>query len=254
MIKFQCLWCSQEFSAPDNLAGKKIKCKNCGSPVDVPRPGTAPPAPRQAPAAPAYQAVAAPAQAGSGDPFSNLEAPETAEPVRRRRGSTFPGMLIGLLGALVLGVGAFLPALSVPNVGKVSYWQLGTGKVTTEDLKEANIDPADYKITNGWLSIDGAIIVVLALFAFLFALARSPGMLYLTGLAALGTLGYTFGRFYLVKLFKNADTPAEGDFCIGLANALLPQARLQTGWAVLLAGAGLLFFAGIVISFMTRRR
>ena len=92
--------------------------------------------------------------------------------------------------------------------------------------------------------------------ALLFSLVRSAGMLYLTSLAVLGCLGYTFGRMQLVIFqMKGASTPPEGNFCLELPNALLSQVKVQPlGWGIMIGGAVLLFLAGIFISVASRRR
>jgi len=57
-IAFQCNQCSQPYDAPENLAGKRIKCKKCGNPLTVPGP--------QAFGFPAASGPVAPAPSGSG--------------------------------------------------------------------------------------------------------------------------------------------------------------------------------------------
>lgn len=46
-----------KFTAPDNAAGKKAKCKACGEPIIVPAPSTPEPAPVEAPPVPSAAAI-----------------------------------------------------------------------------------------------------------------------------------------------------------------------------------------------------
>lgn len=38
MIDFKCPQCSSSFSVPDNLAGRRARCKKCGTPMTIPTP------------------------------------------------------------------------------------------------------------------------------------------------------------------------------------------------------------------------
>jgi hypothetical protein len=251
MISFTCLWCSQQFTAPDTMAGKKVKCRNCGSPIDVPAPGAA--------AAPAPQApaqAAAPAVFGN-DPFGIMTSSSEEGEYRRSRGSTLPGMLVALVGVAFLTVGVFLPAFTFGGeVGKKTFWQIGTGVLTVDQIKSDQFDPGQYKIKDEHLSIGGAIVVFLAGIAFLAALARSSGMLWFLAFLVVGAAGYTFGRFYylLHQMKTQPQTPPAGDFCLGVPMQLLPQARYEVGWIILGVGVLFMILGAIAISFVSRRR
>jgi predicted Zn finger-like uncharacterized protein len=41
MIEFNCPQCSALFSVPENLAGRRARCKKCGTPFQIPKPVTA---------------------------------------------------------------------------------------------------------------------------------------------------------------------------------------------------------------------
>src|SRR5438093_6145868 len=43
MIDFKCPQCAAAFSVPDNLAGRRARCKKCGTPLTVPKPQAASP-------------------------------------------------------------------------------------------------------------------------------------------------------------------------------------------------------------------
>src|SRR5438874_2725751 len=73
MINFTCYWCNKAFAAPDNLAGKAVKCKWCGQKVKLPQKAAPPQAPPPV------------AAAGGGDPFSNLETASAEAGSSRRR-------------------------------------------------------------------------------------------------------------------------------------------------------------------------
>jgi hypothetical protein len=251
MISFKCLWCGQDFKAPDAMAGKKVKCKKCGSPVDVPRPGAQEPA-RQAPV------QNRPSGGGGGEPFANLGAPEPGEGYRGR-GNTLPGMLVGLLGSVVLAWAVVQPpVLSVSSTDqKFTFWQLGTGIITLEQFKSDEFDVNKLKIRDQHLSISGAVVMFMAILAFLFSLARASGMLWFCVIVSLASIGFTVGRMQLLlhQIKTEPDKVPAGDFCLGLANSLLPQARNVTGgWVAIGAGLVLLIVGAILISFGRSRR
>ena len=69
-------------------------------------------------------------------------------------------LVLGLSGAAVLFIGAFLPLVSLPVVGTLNYFDNGLG--------------------------DGVIIVILAGLSGVFAAIRKPHLLWITGLGSLG--------------------------------------------------------------------
>lgn len=117
---------------------------------------------------------------------------------------------LGFAGAALLAIGAFLPLVSVPIVGSITYINTGQG--------------------------DGMIVLGLAAISLLIVFARRFRALWITGLASLALLGYSFmnlrAAMALLEL-QLADNPFRG-----LANI-----QLQWGWAVLLLGIMLLLAA-----------
>jgi hypothetical protein len=114
---------------------------------------------------------------------------------------------LGITGSALLAVGAFLPLVSVPIVGSITYVHNGRG--------------------------DGIIVLALAVLSALIVLAKRFRVLWLTGLASLALIGYSFlnirAAIALMEM-ELANNPFRG-----LANV-----QLQWGWAVLIVGAVLL--------------
>ena len=130
--------------------------------------------------------------------------------------------LVGLAGAILLFVGAFLPIVSLPFVGSVNYFNNGQG--------------------------DGIIIVGLALISALLILIKRYRGLWATGGLSLLVLGYTF--YTLSARIADAKASMEsqlaGNPFIGIAQAAMQSVQLQWGWAVLVLGAVLLLAAAVM--------
>jgi hypothetical protein len=127
---------------------------------------------------------------------------------------------IALLGAGLLFVGAFVPIISVPIVGPITYFQNGRG--------------------------DGVVVVLLAAATALLAGTGRTRHVLWTGIAALAMLAFTFIRFELkmAAMRERLATELAGNPFRGLAEAAMGSIQLQWGWAVLVAGAVLVTFAG----------
>ena len=117
---------------------------------------------------------------------------------------------IGLVGTAVLAVGAFAPLVSMPIVGSLTYFNNGRG--------------------------DGVIVLALAVISALFVLAKRYRALWLTGLASLGMIGYTFLR--TAEALAALERELATNPFRGLANA-----QMQWGWVLLVIGATLLLVA-----------
>lgn len=116
----------------------------------------------------------------------------------------------GFAGAALLAVGTFLPLVSLPIVGSLTYFNNGQG--------------------------DGVLVLVLALLSALIVAARRFRALWLTGLASLVLIGYSFVNMSWAMAqmqLELADNPFRG----------LATAQMQWGWAVLVLGAILLLAA-----------
>ncbi len=120
---------------------------------------------------------------------------------------------VGLIGSLLLFIGAFAPIVSVPLMGNQNYFQNGKG--------------------------DGVVIVVLALLSLIGILGRQFRLLWWTGLASLGVLLFTFVNFQLKlsELKDQMNTQLAGNPFKGLADMAVQAIQLQWGWAVLIIGA-----------------
>ncbi len=116
----------------------------------------------------------------------------------------------GLAGAAALAIGVFVPLVSMPIVGSLTYFNNGSG--------------------------DGVIVLALAAISALLVVAKRYRALWLTGLASLALIGYSFMRMSstLASVERElADNPFRG-----LANV-----QMQWGWALLGIGGILLLAA-----------
>lgn len=118
--------------------------------------------------------------------------------------------LTGLAGAGALAIGVFVPLVSMPIVGSLTYFNNGSG--------------------------DGVIVLALAAISTLLVIARRYRALWLTGLASLALIGYSFMR--MSSALANVERELAGNPFRGLANA-----QMQWGWALLGIGALLLLAA-----------
>jgi hypothetical protein len=109
----------------------------------------------------------------------------------------------------MLAVGSFLPIVSLPIVGSLSWISNGKG--------------------------DGIFAVGLAVIAALLAL-RYPRWLWLPGLLALALIGYSFSNVQRTITDMQRDNT-------GLGGLLLQSVSLQWGWIVLVLGALLILGA-----------
>jgi hypothetical protein len=117
---------------------------------------------------------------------------------------------IGLAGVAALAVGVFVPLVSMPIVGSLTYFNNGKG--------------------------DGIFVLALAVISALIVLARRYRALWLTGLASLGLIGYSFVN--ITRALAAMERELASNPFRGLANA-----QMQWGWALLVIGAMLLLVA-----------
>jgi hypothetical protein len=120
--------------------------------------------------------------------------------------------VVGFIGAAALGLGVFMPLISMPIVGTVNYFNNGSG--------------------------DGIFILALALIAAVLVGIKRYGWLWAVALASLGLIGYAYmnisARITLMKVQLELD---KNPFA-GLVNV-----QMQWGWGVLLLGVILLCVA-----------
>jgi hypothetical protein len=124
-------------------------------------------------------------------------------------------------GSVLLLLGAFLPALSVPVLGSISYFDNGKGA--------------------------GIFIVLLALASFILAARNRERFLLYTGSAsaALVLAGMLYLMFKIDKLKSELASDASDGLASAFAGALSTTIQLQWGWAILLLGSLLVLSAGI---------
>lgn len=118
---------------------------------------------------------------------------------------------LGVIGAIVLGLGAFCPIVSTP---RLTFFDQGRG--------------------------DGMILVALASGALLVSLLRRPVTLLASAICAAGLVGFDFYRFWGRVVAAQAELAASAD----PARAIPPE--LSWGWLVMAAGLVLLFAACLV--------
>ena len=115
-ISVQCV-CAKKFSAPDKLAGKRVKCPSCGQPLDIPDPAADPLFPElsEGDLVAADDPLAqAPVPAAPGSPLGNPLA-GAGDPLAQAPG---PAALGSPLGGPLAGAGGPLqPAAGVPQAG-----------------------------------------------------------------------------------------------------------------------------------------
>ena len=129
--------------------------------------------------------------------------------------------VLGLLGAVLLFVGVFLPFVTIPLAGAQNLFQNGTG--------------------------DGVLLLGLALASFVFVFIRRLGALQVTGLLSVLILTYRFVMFRqnLDKVRDSMDTALRGNPFSGLGEAVFQSIKIEWGFAVLLVGAIALLGAGV---------
>lgn len=130
--------------------------------------------------------------------------------------------ILGLIGVIVLFIGVFLPIVSVPIVGSITYFQNGEG--------------------------DGVFIIILAVISLILIFSKKYKGLWFTGLASLCVLAFTFFNFQIRMSNAKANLQqelADNPFA-ELGELALQSIQLQLGWAVLIVGAALIIAAAVI--------
>jgi hypothetical protein len=120
--------------------------------------------------------------------------------------------VVGFIGAAALGLGVFMPLVSMPIVGTINYFNNGRG--------------------------DGIIVLVLALVAALLVGIKRYGWLWIVALASLGLIGYSYMNVSASITLMKVQLELEKNPFAGLVNV-----QMQWGWGVLLLGVILLCVA-----------
>ncbi len=121
--------------------------------------------------------------------------------------------ILGVAGAIILGIGAFCPIVSMKAAGALTFFNQGRG--------------------------DGVILLALAAGALMLAILRRQTTLLASAVGAAGLVGYDLYRFWVRLDQARAELAAGGASPEQLAGA--PQ--LSWGWLVMAAGLALLFAA-----------
>jgi len=129
------------------------------------------------------------------------------------------GRTLGLIGAGLLAIGVFTPIVRVPVVGSINYFRNGTG--------------------------DGTVLLVIALLAVVAALLKRTSWLLPCGTASLAllTIVWLSLRERISEMQASMNRDLEGNPFRGIADAMSQSVQLEWGWAVMVAGAGLLIAA-----------
>ena len=122
---------------------------------------------------------------------------------------------LGLMGSIILFVGVFTPIVSVPIMGNVNYFRNGKG--------------------------DGTIVLLLAVISFILVLTKNYKGLWLTGIASLVAMLFTFINFQsrISQAKADMEWELEGNPFRGLADMAMQSVQLEWGWALLIVGAAL---------------
>jgi hypothetical protein len=208
MIKFNCPVCGKKLAVPKEHAGRQARCPACKQTLTILAPaGAKPEPPKQQPAPPQPSTTSA-AQPGKIEtPHAEPDIADAlrtrlAVPSRRVRYELWidKRMVMGLLGSIILSAGIFAPIISGPSSGGMGFSSVGL--------------------------LGGAVIIGLAAASIVLTLIGHYRSLLVTGLLALGNIGYTFV-----------------DFEVKVAAGIVKNVHLSWGWGVLAAGVIMLIIA-----------
>lgn len=129
--------------------------------------------------------------------------------------------IIGIIGALLLIIGVFLPVISVPMLGQLSLFNNGRS--------------------------DGAIILALSILCFIIIFFQQFRAILIISFVILSILGYDLYQFKstLNKVRQETSAALDGNPFQGLGNAMIDSIQLQYGWAVLFIGCIILIISVI---------
>lgn len=128
-------------------------------------------------------------------------------------------LILGILGAALIVLGAFTPIFSVPIVGSVSFFKNG--------------------------SEEGYALIGCTIAAIVFLLKKRYTLLWSAALGASGLVALVFTNFQLQmhKVQSSLNADLAGNSFRGLADAALASVHLEWGWMVLLLGCATLLSA-----------
>ncbi len=210
MIELNCGECGKVLRVADRYRGQSGRCNGCGAIVNVPSSDTT------VPCTDSEEDFVGGAAETLTDSISD---PIIHDPTQAQADQTViydNRFKFGLLGSITLFVGVFAPIVSLPIVGSINYLSNGKG--------------------------DGVLVLVLALISFALVFSRKYKGLWITSLASIGLLLFTFINFQLriSGLKDELQTDLEDNPFAGMADVMISSTQLQWGWALLVVGSGLL--------------
>lgn len=130
--------------------------------------------------------------------------------------------VIGLLGSILLILGAFSPIVKIPFVGQLNYINNGHG--------------------------DGVIVLVLGIISILLVLFKKYNPLALTGIVSFGMISFTY--FNIQNLLKESKShlmrDLSGNPFKGLAEGLMNSVQIEWGFAIVIIGAILVLITPMI--------
>ena len=129
--------------------------------------------------------------------------------------------LLAVIGAGLLLAGIFMPVLSVPMFGSVSYLQYNSN--------------------------DALVIGLLAVGSFILAGTGRTQQVLFTGLGALAMLAYSYIRFIsaMDEMRSRIEAQLGSSPFAQIAQSALGEVQVRWGWAILVLGAAMTVWAGI---------
>lgn len=129
---------------------------------------------------------------------------------------------IGLISCSLLVVGIFCPLVRLPFVGSINYFNNSKG--------------------------DGIFVLGFAILSIILIFFNKFKALFLTSLASLGLLSYTYIHFQniLTTTKLEMETSLSGNPFAGLADLAMQSVQLEWGWAILVIGSILLLMSAII--------
>lgn len=133
---------------------------------------------------------------------------------------------LGMIGGGVLALGCFMPVLSVPIMGNITYIANGGG--------------------------DGLLVLIAAAAGAYFSHRESRKGMLISGFIAAAIMLFTVINIQVrisqmkAEMAKSIDGMPEGmdNMLSGLGEALAQSVQMQWGWVILMIGVGLLLYAG----------
>lgn len=151
----------------------------------------------------------------------------TGRNARFDRGGGVPSdssFFLGLAGSIMLGIGVFLPVVTVPIFGSINYF--GSGQQ------------------------GGSIVLVLAAVSLVLALTQNFRVLLLTGVGSLGLLALSYFRFKqaMSQLSTLSAGQADNPFLKGMSDVLQHSIQISYGFPVMVIGGLMLLGSGLFAS------